>query len=107
MKNAALKNLKRQEYRKIITNPADAADCLKYGVGVVVARLDYLQDPTDQRAVAIVVAQFNHEIEKLQEKGISRESWPKFLQDEHWIEKTYKRFGVFYQTATDEPGEVS
>lgn len=107
MKNAALQNLKRQEFRKIVTNPTDSGDSVRYGVGVVLARLAFLKQPSDENAVNLVVQQFNHEIEKLQEKGISRESWPKFLQDEHWKEKTYKKFGVPYPTATDEPGEVS
>jgi hypothetical protein len=52
--------------------------------------------PTDQAAVEYVVNELEHEIEKLQQKEISRESWPKFLQDEHWKEKTYQRFGVPY-----------
>lgn len=96
-KNTALLNLKRQEYRKIISNPADSADAIKHGVLVVVARLAYLADPNDVNAVNIIIEQFKNEIEKLWNKGISKEQWPKFLQDENWEEKTYERFGVSYQ----------
>jgi hypothetical protein len=106
--NTALKNLKRNLYRMALNYQSGTTFVVDKGVHAYVSLWHFFADPTDQAAVEYVVNELQHEIEKLQQKEISRESWPKFLQDEHWKEKTYQRFGVPYpgkvhETAEDTP----
>jgi hypothetical protein len=94
--NTALKNLKRKLYRQAHTFKAGSNYIEDKGVLCFVTLFHYFTNPSDELAVQYVVEELQHEIEKLEQKEISKDKWPKFLQDEHWKEKTYEKFGVPY-----------
>ena len=102
MSKTAIKNLIRKTYNDLASENNDPI--LKYGlhgVNVRLAQVYFLAHPSPGTAVDVVVEQLKAELAKLQDKEIPREKWPRFFQDEHWIEKTYQRYGLPY------PGKVT
>lgn len=102
MSKTAIKNLIRKTYNDLASENNDPI--LKYGlhgVNVRLAQVFFLAHPSPVTAVDVVVEQLKAELAKLQDKEIPREKWPRFFQDEHWIEKTYQRYGLPY------PGKVT
>jgi hypothetical protein len=105
--NSPLQALKRRLLRELITRPGDKGDCQLQGVDGVIAWFNFALERSDENAVNVIVEQFNREIEKLQEKGIPRDRWPKFLQNPAWKEKVYQKFGVVpYPGATEGSGDI-
>lgn len=98
MSKSAFKNLIRKTYNDLASENNDPIT--KYGlhgVNVTLAQLFFLAHPSPQSAVDVVVEQLKAELAKLQDKEIPREKWHRFFQDEHWVEKTYQRYGLPYQ----------
>jgi len=104
MSKTAIKNLIRKTFNDVVSTNDDINPITKYGlhgVNIRLAQVYFLAHPSPESAVDVVVEQLKAELAKLQDKEIPREKWPRFFQDEHWIEKTYQRYGLPY------PGKVT
>ena len=104
MSKTAIKNLIRKTYNDLASTNNDINPITKYGlhgVNIRLAQVYFLAHPSPESAVDVVVEQLKAERAKLQDKEIPREKWPRFFQDEQWIEKTYQRYGLPY------PGKVT
>ena len=99
MSKTAIKNLIRKTYNDLASTNNDINPITKYGlhgVNVRLAQVYFLAHPSPESAVDVVVEQLKAELAKLQDKEIPREKWPRFFQDEQWIEKTYQRYDLPY-----------
>lgn len=103
-KNKALQNLKRNLFRQALTYKAGTNFIEEKGVHTYVALWHYFADPTDANAVHCVTSELQHEIEKLKQRGVEKDRWPKFLQSDDWKQKTYEKFGVSYPGKNDVSG---
>jgi hypothetical protein len=99
MSKTAIKNLIRKTYNDLASTNNDINPITKYGlhgVNIRLAQVYFLAHPSPESAVDVVVEQLKAELAKLQDKEIPREKWPRFFQDEQWIEKTYQRYDLPY-----------
>lgn len=101
MKNKALQNLRRNLFRQALNYQAGGTFIEDKGVHTFMALWHFFVDPSDENALQCVTSELQHEIEKLEQKGISRDKWPKFLQSDDWRQKTYEKFGVSYPGKND------
>lgn len=99
MSKTAIKNLIRKTFNDVVSTNDDINSITKYGlhgVNIRLAQVYFLAHPSPESAVDVVVEQLKAELAKLQDKEIPREKWPRFFQDEQWIEKTYQRYDLPY-----------